>query len=42
MATDRWDLVEHLVTSVLAKDPSERAGFLDGIEEWDPDLRKKV
>jgi regulator of RNase E activity RraA len=42
MAKKTWDLVEHLVTSVRAKDPSERAGFLDGIEEYDESLRKEV
>ena len=42
MPYERGDQVQRLVDAALEKDPAERAGFLDGLGEFDPDLRKEV
>jgi serine/threonine protein kinase/tetratricopeptide (TPR) repeat protein len=42
MEKERFDQVKRLFQEAIQKDPSERAGFLDGLGAADPELRKEI
>jgi len=42
MTAARRNQVTRLFEAALKKEPSERLAYLDGVSEFDPDLRKEV
>ena len=42
MRPEHWSRVKRLFEAALEKPPTERAAYLEGLSELDPDLREEV